>query len=322
MKRAMIAVLAMAIPAMGAASPADETIERLLDLSGWRSSLSALPAQVVAGVRQGGAAGGAPESVQESLARIYSGAYSAEAFVEAARRSLRRDYDEAIDARFLEMLSSPLAMRVAEAEAAPMTAGAIRDYAKTLATHPPSARRAELIGRLEEVLRAGEMLSRVAMVSVDSNAFATLGKCGGDPRKIVLEAEKKRPQVEKAMRNAALAILYYANRNISDPELSAYLSIYDDEENARLQDDIQRAVATEFLESARRAYVGVGNYLAAGSCAPAADDEVRSVSEPRALPELTVAPKAALRVVKMRDLRECLKLRDDASIIACTERSR
>ncbi len=332
MGKRMVAGLLLAFSISASASaPGDDVIERILEVSGMQGYLSGLPAQIVANAQKSVDAGAMPESFRENLAKIYSRSYPNGLFIDEVTEALRADYDRTRYEHLLKMFSSPLVKKMTSLESRPMAAEDLRKFIAGLSANPPSPERMALIRRMDSVTQTSTMIARVELSSTDSNALLKYGVCGSDTDQAKQEIEQKKMEIMKSARQAAASILLYAYRDATDSELENYLAICEDGGNRKIWEVMQNAVQDAFTKAGRQEISDLRQYLESSSpgnpkfatpCGKDSEMVVRSVSEPKIVPEPKIAPVVHQVRHRARDLRKCLDLGNDESIIRCAERGR
>lgn len=311
------------VSANGAASTAnqDQLIEQLLTVSGLNKSLRQLQNQVNPSFKPGNSATDKTAEFQNEVEKLYAGAYPKDVFLNSVKDALKKNYDEKRYTHLLQLLSTPLSMRMADLEAAQPAPEDFQNYISQRSSQPLSPGRIKLIQRLDSVTRSSAMLNTLTIASIESSAIATSEDCTVNEAMIRKEIEKQLPEITKATRSRAQIMLAFTYRDVSDADLGKYVSTYEDRDSKWLQRYIQLAIEEQFKTGTRK--VGFGMRQLIQSQKPKKTMFAPKCSAPEATgdetPDNHAVPKASSHPGSAQDLRGCLNLEDSAKIIACTE---
>jgi len=226
----------------------DKLIGQILAISGMEHSLQKLPEQIKAGFKGSISRGKIAPDEQRQMLNIYTDAYPEGAFVISVRKALESNYDENRYARFLQLISTPLSMRMTKLEAIEPTPVDFRQYISQVASHPLTPERIALIQRMDADTKTSAMMSKIEISTIESNAMAFANDCS-DNVKIKKVIEDKRPEIEKATRSTAQVMLAFTYRDVSDADLNEYLKTYEDKDGKWVQDFVQKAIEKQFDSS-------------------------------------------------------------------------
>ncbi len=297
----------------------DQIIEQLLTVSGMKRSLQQLQNQVSPSIKPGNAATGEAAEFQNKVIRLYSTSYPKDVFINSVRDALKKNYDEKRYSHLLQLLSTPLSMRMADLESAEPTPADFQNYVSQISSHPLSAGRIKLIQRLDSATRSSAMLNTLTIASIESSAIAMSEDCTVNEAKIRKEIEKQLPELQKATKSQAQITLAFTYRDVSDADLGEYVNTYEDKDSKWLQKYIQQAIEEQFRAGTRK--VGFGMKQLIESRKPK-----KTMFAPKCNNEGDEAPdnhlvSSAPHRDGGQDLRDCLKLEDSAKIIECTEKA-
>lgn len=301
----------------------DQLIEQLLTVSGIKKSLQQLQKQVNPSVKPGHTATGEAAEFQNEVAELYSASYPKDVFLNSVKSTLKENYDEKRYSHLLQLLSTPLSMRMADLETAGPTPEDFQDYVSQISLHPLSADRIKLIQRLDAATRSSALLNTLTIASIESSAIAMSEDCIVNEAKIRKEIEKQLPEIQKATRSRAQIMLAFTYRDVSDTDLGEYVNIYEDKDSKWLQKYIQLAIEEQFKSGTRKVGFGMKQLVQSRKpkktmFAPKCDDQEAAKMDE--VPDNHSASRAP-RPNRGQDLRDCLKLEDSAKVIACTEKA-
>jgi hypothetical protein len=310
--------------ANGAASTAnqDQLIEQLLTVSGMKKSLQQLQNQVNPSIKPGTTATGEAAEFQDEVAKLYSASYPKDIFLNSVKDAMKKHFDEKRYSHLLQLLSTPLSMRMADLESVDPTPEDFQNYVSQISSHPLSADRIKLIQRLDSATRSSAMLNTLTIASIESSAIAMSEDCIVNEAKIRKEIEKQLPEIQKATRSRAQITLAFTYRDISDVDLGEYVNTYEDKDSKWLQQYIQLAIEEQFKSGTRKVGFGMKEIVQSHKpkktmFAPKCNDQ--EATEEKA-PDSHPVSKAR-QPSGGQDLRDCLKLEDSAKVIECTEKA-
>ncbi len=276
MKAIIAAILAMSVSTCVMAieapvsSPARETsgnqerlIEQLLTVSGLKKSLQALPAQSAASFMEVALRSGASTDEQKELVATLEQAFPKDVFVNRVRVAMRTNYDEERYARFLNRLSTPLAMRMAELEAQEPSSEDVQAFFERVSKRPLPPERVMLVQRLDAASGGSALLTTMTTASLEAGAFAAGDDCSVVIAKIRKMIEKNRPEIEKASRSRAQVMLAFTYRNVPDADLRTYVDLYEDKDSKWMQEMVQAAVGAQFKSSMEKGAQGIRKIIQA-----------------------------------------------------------
>lgn len=299
----------------------DQLIERLLTVSGMKKSLQQLQNQVNPSIKPGNNATGEAAEFQNEVAKLYSVSYPKDVFLNSVKDALKKNYDEKRYSHLLQLLSTPLSMRMADLESVDPTAEDFQNYISQVSSHPLSADRIKLIQRLDSATRSSAMLNTLTVASVESSAIAMSEDCTVNETKIKKEIEKQIPEIQKATRSRAQITLAFTYRDVSDADLSEYANTYEDKDSKWLQKYVQMAIEEQFKSGTRKVGFGMKQLIQSRKpkktmFAPKCNAQEAEDKAPDSQPVSRARPPTG-----GQDLRDCLKLEDSAKVITCTEKA-
>lgn len=317
------ATSAQSVPiASNSDSSQDKLNEQLLTVSGMKNSFQRLPEQIISGVKQGIARNGTAIEFQNEIVKIFTEAYPQDGFIDSVRDSMKRNYDEKRYVHLLQLLSTPLAKRMADLEAVEPSAVDMQEFISQVASHPLSHDRIRLIQSIDSATQSSALLTKIMISTYEANILAVADDCSGKTAEIKKALVKIRPEIEKASRSSAQVMLAFVYRDVSGKDLEAYLKTYEDSDSKWEQGIIQAAIEKQFRAGIEKEAHGMRQLVQSHRpkqtmFAPKCDGQ-----EP-VKDELKPHHSAHKSDVKPgRDLRECLRFEDSAQVIACTEQAR
>lgn len=197
-------------------SSRDKLIEQLLTVSGMKSSLQRLPGQIISGVKQGVARNGTTKEIQDEMVNIFTEAYPQSGFIDSVQDAMKRNYDEKRYVHLLQLLSTPLAKRMADLEAIEPTPTAMQKFITQVGSNPLSHDRIRIIQRMDAATQTSALLTKMETSTFDSNILAVTDDCSGKTAEIKKALAKIRPEIEKASHSSAQVMLAFIYRDVSD----------------------------------------------------------------------------------------------------------
>ncbi len=230
-----------AAPAKPAAKPAaiptdpDKLVTEIIDTSGLRAQLRGFAAEVASSANSASQSGqeNQPQLDQRAVAEIAARHFEADAMTADLVQGLKAAYEAERMSRFLELLRSPIALKMSAIEGRPVTREERAQFAESFRKSPPSAARQKLILTIDEVTRNSELGLAIATLTaremVDA-LFEGLQKAGKRPPKearqlINSQIGAAEPQIRAGFRT----LLHITYRDISDDELGEYVKLLDSE---------------------------------------------------------------------------------------------
>jgi hypothetical protein len=300
----------------------DQLIEQLLEVSGLKKTLQQLQEQVNPSIKQRNTATGESGELQQEMVKLYSVAYPKHVFVTRVKDVLKRNYDEKRYLHLLQLLSTPLAIRIADLESTAPSPVDFNNYVSQVALHPLSADRIRLIQRIDTATRSSEMMNTITIASIESNAIAMSDGCMVNVKAIKNEIGKRRSEIEKATRSEAQVMLSFTYRDVSDADLGEYIEIYEAKDSKWLHEYVRMAIEEQFKSGIMK--VGMGMKKLIQSHKPKKTMFAPKCNDPEITNEdiHNNHPIAKARYPKgPQDLRDCLAFEDSAKVIACTEKA-
>ncbi|WP_319521701.1 DUF2059 domain-containing protein [uncultured Desulfosarcina sp.] len=132
--------------------------------------------------------------------------------------------------KVLAWLDSPLGRKftqLEEAASTPEKYTEMQQFAQTLQKSPPLPERLEIIGRLDDAVKATETSVEVAMNTQLAITIAIVASLPKEQQpaydNLAAVVEQTRPQIEGAMRAQTIVSLLYTYRNVTETELDQYI---------------------------------------------------------------------------------------------------
>jgi uncharacterized protein DUF4124 len=242
------------------------SLDDLFQLTGTRRQLAGLTARLAREFRP--AQGQVAAPAQATIERIVARTFHADTVYRLAREEFARGLDRSKLEAKLRWLRSPLGRKVAALEIAtadPEHDRELAEFAATVATAPPSARRRQLVERLDWVSGASDVSADVtaALSSSVTRAIAlnTLASRRPSRRQIESQAEEVRAGAAVTLRQATLVSMLYTYRTLSDEELERYVEFESTEAgrwyNALLRRALLTTLTRAFDETAQAVFAAV-----------------------------------------------------------------
>ncbi len=233
----------------------DALIDEALTLSGVRTQIEGLPAQVRAGAELAKSSP-LPAPERAKVARIIGDAFRAGPILAAVRAGLQKSYDATQMGLLLAQLRTPVARRMATLEAVivdPHIGQKLREFAARLKDAPPARERVARLAQLDAATRTTDFVLELRATAVAS-AFKVLGALMPPekrmtPAQVDLAARNAVEQQRDAARQETLLMFLYVYREATDQELDEYLGIEAGEPGRWFQ-TIYRKALTEALTAA------------------------------------------------------------------------
>jgi len=229
--RYVSAVVGMLLPMiLGTATATAASIDRLLEASGMRHSLSQLPTTMVAAMDAPQPGVDIPYDMRLALKDAATEAFQAEHMIGIVRSRMARDLSERQVGDVMAWLVAPLGKRITDLEkesSDPSAMQGIENYARALQKVPPAPARVALA----QELNAATGSTEVAAALMESIALATaLGLNAAQPRQSQVPTEilqrdikKAMPQFRQQAESIVLVSILYTYRSLSDAELTQYV---------------------------------------------------------------------------------------------------
>lgn len=243
--------------APAAPANADEVIDQVLAINGIKRTLQRLPAQLASGLVQSPASEGASAEEQQQLAKTVADAFPKDVFLNHVSAALKKRYDRARYAHYLQLFSTPLAQRITELEARDPSRTEVQGFLALVAKQPLSPARIKLVQRIDEAGQSSALMTQVAMASIEAGAMAAADGCGKAMEQVRQAVAKTRPALEARMRSNVQVMLAFTYRDLTDSELDSYAQAYEDKDARWVMDLVQAALVEQFQVSMRQALRGM-----------------------------------------------------------------
>lgn len=271
-------------PERGVRSPV--TLDQILASSGMRAQLGGLTARLA---REFGAPDGRVSARdQATIQRIVAATFSADRIYRLVRDDIARHADAAKLQAKGTWLATPLGRKIAALEQrdAGVDADArIAAFARTLAANPPSARRRELIERLDWVTGTSDVSAQVVAGIAGSVARAGAAAAPAERRTparyIEGQVAELRVRAAESLRESAVVSLLSTYRDLSDDELELYVTFESSDAgrwyNQRLRQALVRSLFRVFDEASAAMFKAVPPERWAQAPRPASRDVTEAV---------------------------------------------
>jgi len=258
-KRVYPFVLAILLAGVAHAQDSVKLAQRLVQLSGLEVQLRSVPK----GFEEQMAAlkGKMPDDLLFALTDAGRQAYSPELMAKEIAGTLAQTLKPAEMQKVLAWLETDVGRRVTIAEekaSSTMDEANLRKYAEQVRAKPPSERRQKLIQDLVEVTNAIEFSANL----MEGTALGVaIGMDSTQPAQQRLGAAFIRKQIEKAMpkeqvkatlRESMPGIYGYTYREVSDADLTSYLTMLRTAEGKKVNDEITKAFTQAMVAASLR----------------------------------------------------------------------
>lgn len=203
-------------------------IDELLELAGIRAQIGGLLSRVAVDLRP--PPGQMSQADQAAIDRVLAQSLRHDTAYAAIRDAFRPQVDRASLEATAAWLRTPVARKIVALEIAASEPGAeqkIADYAATLKTNPPPARRLELLQRLDWITGANETSADLvaAIARGLSTAVSAAGPPESRPRPGQLEdrAAQVRARANETLREVRTMSMLYTYQTLQDEELAEYV---------------------------------------------------------------------------------------------------
>jgi hypothetical protein len=322
---------AKAAPATGPggtpASP-DQLVDAVMNGTGLARQLEGLPAQFLAGLRDGFAAQPQPvQALAADIERTFTESFTAARLRQRVRESLRANYDEEYLRAVLDVASTPVAEKLTQMELTKPSQSEQAAYFSGLANNPLSPQRQALLQRLDVASGATDLGTEIALASMRAMA---LGAAGGNPNaaaQIDRAMEDQRGALTAEMRSGSIMGMAFTYRNATTAELDEYVKLHESEHAKRFSRTVSQAIVAEFKHASGQ----VGEKIAALVKSKQPASTARAGAPARVTPPALgggglaeVSPPIAAPLQgdrsRSKDVRNCLELPTTVEIIQCAEK--
>ena len=208
----LVALLALAGPARAA----DNTLERVLELSG----VKLLCEQTAPLLQRGMQA-----EQQKALGQAFAAAPLCRDLAAKVATQVKR---EQLDAA-LKLLDSPLAQHFTAAERAVGKDGGLPAYRQQLQERPPLGKRLELVQRLDKAAHTTELATLLRYEVGKTQALLVLRARGGDldEKSLAEQTAAQLPPLRESSAKGIEAFMLYAYRQTPSEQLAEYAALYE-----------------------------------------------------------------------------------------------
>jgi hypothetical protein len=233
---------------------AQVSLDQVLEASGVRTQLNGLTARLARefGAPEGRVSARDQAAIQYVVATRLSG--------DRVFRLLREDLARRVDGARLQAkgawLATPLGRRIAALEARDGSVDAdarVAAFARALPANPPSARRRELVERLDWVTGASDVSAQVVAGIAGSVARAGAAAAPAEQRTparyIESQVAELRVRAAEALRESTVVSLLSTYRDLSDDELELYVT-FESSEGGRWYNQVLRQALVHALQRA------------------------------------------------------------------------
>ena len=209
-------LLAALLALAGPARAADNTLERVLELSG----VKLLCEQTAPLLQRGMQA-----EQQKALGQAFAAApLCRDLAAKVAKQVKRKQLDAA-----LKLLDSPLAQHFTAAERAVGEDGGLPAYRQQLQERPPLGKRLELVQRLDKAAHTTELATLLRYEVGKTQALLALRARGGDldEKSLAEQTAAQLPPLRESSAKGIEAFMLYAYRQTPSEQLAEYAALYE-----------------------------------------------------------------------------------------------
>ncbi|MDH0142368.1 MULTISPECIES: hypothetical protein [Pseudomonadaceae] len=209
-------LLAALLALAGPARAADNTLERVLELSG----VKLLCEQTAPLLQRGMQA-----EQQKALGQAFAAAPLCRDLAAKVATQVKR---EQLDAA-LKLLDSPLAQHFTAAERAVGKDGGLPAYRQQLQERPPLGKRLELVQRLDKAAHTTELATLLRYEVGKTQALLVLRARGGDldEKSLAEQTAAQLPPLRESSAKGIEAFMLYAYRQTPSEQLAEYAALYE-----------------------------------------------------------------------------------------------
>ncbi len=209
-------LLAALLALAGPARAADNTLERVLELSG----VKLLCEQTAPLLQRGMQA-----EQQKALGQAFAAAPLCRDLASRVAKQVKR---EQLDAA-LKLLDSPLAQHFTAAERAVGKDGGLPAYRQQLQERPPLGKRLELVQRLDKAAHTTELATLLRYEVGKTQALLVLRARGGDldEKSLAEQTAAQLPPLRESSAKGIEAFMLYAYRQTPSEQLAEYAALYE-----------------------------------------------------------------------------------------------
>lgn len=209
-------LLAALLALAGPARAADNTLERVLELSG----VKLLCEQTAPLLQRGMQA-----EQQKALGQAFAAAPLCRDLAAKVATQVKR---EQLDAA-LKLLDSPLAQHFTAAERAVGKDGGLPAYRQQLQERPPLGKRLELVQRLDKAAHTTELATLLRYEVGKTQALLALRARGGDldEKSLAEQTAAQLPPLRESSAKGIEAFMLYAYRQTPSEQLAEYAALYE-----------------------------------------------------------------------------------------------
>ncbi len=198
-----------------------------------------------------------------AMVKTYENAFQNDSFINHVSDALKRNYDEKRYVHLLQMLSTPLAKKMAYLESIERTSVDVQNFSSQIVSNPLPPDRIMLIQKIDSTTQSSMLMTKITIASIEAFALEAAGDCDNIAAQAKKTIEKNRPDIEKVNHNSELMMLAFTYRDVTDVDLDEYLKIYEDKDSKWVQDIILVATEEQFKSSIGKAVQGIGKYIQA-----------------------------------------------------------
>lgn len=229
------AAQAAAKPAAAIPTDPDKLVLEIIETSGLRNHIRSFAGEVASSANSASQPGQDEKAAMDArpVAEIAARHFEPDAMMADLVQGMKAAYEAERMGRFLELLRSPIALKMSAIEGRQVSREERAKFAEEFRKNPPSAARQKLILALDEATRNSELglaiTTLTAREMVDA-LFEGLQKAGKRPPKearqlINSQIGASEPQIRAGFRT----LMHISYRDVGDEELAEYVKLVDSE---------------------------------------------------------------------------------------------
>jgi hypothetical protein len=246
----------------------EELILELWELSGLQKQVAQLDDLSLAGLTEQYQQGRMPPQVYEYLVPVFKDAYQ----TDRIKRDLLARFEKSLDPACIEAvlgwLQSPLGRKITKLEEAASTPEGFRQmsaYVALLQTNPAPQARLRLVKRLDEAIKATDLMLDMATITVYETMNGVVAampqQLNMDPAALSQLLKTHREEMRKEFQKAVMNTFLYAYQPLSDEELEEYIAFAESENGKRYHEAILAELKKIQMEAAYRVAKGMNRML-------------------------------------------------------------
>ena len=214
----------------------EEDIDKLIEITGLRDSISHMTDEVVDGF---------DSSVNKS--GFSQDTFTYNNFESSIKRHLAQHYEPNKYKKLIQLYSSKAAQAVITAEAKEYSEAEIVSFYNALSEKPLSKKRINLLRKVDKYQESSKLSYDINIAMVKAIGLAYAEGCEEEKAKTIEQLENNKDNYFKASEESVLFTLAYQYEKLSDLELNNYLKFIKDKNVRWFNQTINTAIKEEYL---------------------------------------------------------------------------